>query len=108
MMPGFDWICAGLSRASMPPAGSPGMSRGNRKFSVTATHSANSVEAATTDEPAHRRSPEYAPAGGARAPARRVWRFDSVTSGHGPVCAPGQIRVNERTLSGNVVKIGSP
>ena len=41
MMPGFDWICAGLSRASMPPAGSPGMSRGNRKFSVIATHSAN-------------------------------------------------------------------
>ena len=41
MMPGFDAICAELIRASMPPAGSPGMSRGNRKLSVTATHSAN-------------------------------------------------------------------
>ena len=41
MIPGFDWIWAGVSRASMPPAGSPGMSRGSMKFSVTATQRAN-------------------------------------------------------------------
>ena len=40
MIPGFAWICAGVKRASTPPSGSPGMSRGSRKFSVTATHKA--------------------------------------------------------------------
>ena len=37
MMPGFDWICAGVSRCISPPSGSPGIRRGNRKLSVIAT-----------------------------------------------------------------------
>jgi hypothetical protein len=41
MIPGFAWICAGESRWRMPPSGSPGISRGRRKFNVAATQRAN-------------------------------------------------------------------
>ena len=37
MIPGFDWICAGLRRGSMPPIGSPGISLGSRNVIVSAT-----------------------------------------------------------------------
>src|SRR5215212_8169283 len=44
------------------------------------------------------------PAGGERVPARRQ---EGLGVGHTPVFEPGQMRVNMRTLSGKVVKIGS-
>ncbi len=37
MIPGFDWICAGLRCWSTPPIGSPGISRGKRNVIVSAT-----------------------------------------------------------------------
>src|SRR5437764_15325754 len=51
------------------------------------------------------RSSEGRPAGGAGT-ARR-WRVLPLTN-YAPACPPGQIRVKDRMLSGNVVKIGSP
>ena len=57
----------------MPPIGSPGISRGSRKFSVSATHMAKRVEDESAKEPAHGACVVLSIAAGRdRSPARRA------------------------------------
>ena len=105
MIPGLAESCDGLRCCEQPADRAAGHQPREQEVDRQRDPDREDVEDEPTGEPAHIGSSE----GKRRAVRRRAARR-SVDSGtaQGPLLPPGQIRVNERMLSGKVVKIGSP